>query len=185
MEKRDNSQEYYLELFETCEPINKENGALGHAYLVASGKPRYQWVEDKTGAPWYFTGLIHLMECGCLFTNQILNGQPINVTTTMQPKGLGPWKTWEDSAFDALKFFNLKGQSFWTPWKVLYELEKWNGWGYRKHGVHSPYLWSGSNHGVGVGKYVKDGKYDPKAVSKQIGAAVVLKEMVRNELVIL
>ena len=42
--------------------------------------------------------------------------------------------------------------------------------------VLTPYLWSFSNH-YKKGKFVKDGKFDPEFVSKQCGAAVILKLM--------
>jgi lysozyme family protein len=43
--------------------------------------------------------------------------------------------------------------------------------------VLSPYLWSGSQHYTS-GKFVADGTFDPDAVSKQSGAAVILRRMV-------
>jgi hypothetical protein len=55
-------------------------------------------------------------------------------------------------------------------------LEAYNGWGYVKKGINSPYLWSGTNHYTS-GKYVRDGVFDPRAVSKQLGAVCMLKEL--------
>jgi lysozyme family protein len=42
--------------------------------------------------------------------------------------------------------------------------------------VATPYLWSYSDH-YDKGKFVADGKYNPDAVSKQVGAAILLKEL--------
>jgi peptidoglycan hydrolase-like protein with peptidoglycan-binding domain len=42
--------------------------------------------------------------------------------------------------------------------------------------VPSPYLWSFSNHYT-RGKYVADGRFSPTAVSQQVGAAVLLKQL--------
>ena len=47
---------------------------------------------------------------------------------------------------------------------------------------HTPYLWSFSNQYTS-GKFVQDGVFDPNAISKQCGAAVILSQMVRNGLV--
>jgi lysozyme family protein len=59
---------------------------------------------------------------------------------------------------------------------MLYRLEAYNGFGYRRKGVPSPYLWSFCNL-YERGKYVADGQYDPNAVSKQCGAGVMLKKL--------
>jgi len=40
-------------------------------------------------------------------------------------------------------------------------------------------LWSFSNHYT-KGKYVKDGVFDPNAVSQQVGSALVLKRLVER-----
>jgi lysozyme family protein len=42
----------------------------------------------------------------------------------------------------------------------------------------TPYLWSFSNN-YEKGKFVADGHYDPEAVSKQCGAALMLKAIMR------
>jgi lysozyme family protein len=59
---------------------------------------------------------------------------------------------------------------------MLYRFEANNGFGYRKRSVATPYLWSYSDH-YDKGKFVADGKYNPDAVSKQVGAAILLKEL--------
>jgi len=58
--------------------------------------------------------------------------------------------------------------------ETLYEVEKYNGLGYRRKGIEiaSPYLWSGSKH-YKKGKFVEDGKYDGRVKDKQPGVAVV------------
>jgi lysozyme family protein len=75
----------------------------------------------------------------------------------------------------------MKKLQDWTDWTVaglMYRLEGYNGWGYRQYHptVKSPYLWSGSSQYT-KGKYVADGKFDPNAVSKQLGAATILRRM--------
>ena len=61
---------------------------------------------------------------------------------------------------------------------MLFRLEAYNGSGYRdKHpDVKTPYLWSFSNHYT-RGKYVADGTFSGTAVSRQCGAAVLLKRL--------
>jgi hypothetical protein len=61
---------------------------------------------------------------------------------------------------------------------MLYQLEGYNGWGYRLHHTHvlTPYLWSFSTHYTS-GKYVADGTWSDTAVSKQCGAAALLRRL--------
>ena len=141
---------------------------------VLNNERLYRRVAMDAGVPWEFIGLLHLMEAGCNTRRQILNGQHFDAVTTIVPVGRGPWDTWEDSALEALA--KLRGMPG-TPGMIAMELERWNGTGYAKRGVDSPYLWSGTNHGLGVGKFISDGKYDPGAVSEQVGAMVVLRRL--------
>jgi len=70
-----------------------------------------------------------------------------------------------------------KLQGPWTdvPWS-LDKIERYNGWGYRKLGVPSPYLWSGTDIYT-AGKYVSDGHYSSAAIDQQLGCVAILKRM--------
>ena len=50
------------------------------------------------------------------------------------------------------------------------------GFGYRSRDVATPYLWSYSQHYT-KGRFVADHVFNPNAVSKQAGAAVLLKAL--------
>ena len=147
---------------------------------LAANKARYQKVGDALGVPWYVIAVIHSLEAGGDFTRHLHNGDLLTARTVHVPAGRpvkgNPPFTWEQSATDA-----LRGLRKWKDWSVpgsLYQLEAYNGWGYRNHRppVPSPYLWSFSNHYT-RGKYVADGRFSPTAVSQQCGAAVVLKRL--------
>jgi len=73
-----------------------------------------------------------------------------------------------------VKFKKLDTINNWSTGRMLHLLESFNGFGYRPFKVPTPYLWSFSNL-YEKGKYVRDGEYDPNAVSQQCGAAVILK----------
>jgi lysozyme family protein len=92
-------------------------------------------------------------------------------------KGTPPF-TWEESAADALTLRKIDQWKDWTIEGVLYQIEGYNGWGYRLHHptVLTPYLWSFSNHYI-KGKYIADGTWSDNAVSNQCGAGVLLKGM--------
>ncbi|CAC9976229.1 hypothetical protein [Flavobacterium panici] len=155
---------------------------------MALNKARYQAVGDPLNIPWYVIAIIHCMEASLRFDTHLHNGDPLTKRTVQVPAGRpktgNPPFTWEFSANDALVFDKL---NLWTNWEIagiLYKLELFNGLGYYRQGINSPYLWSYSNHYT-KGKYVKDGKYDPNAVSKQCGAAVLLRRLSEQKLITL
>jgi lysozyme family protein len=67
---------------------------------------------------------------------------------------------------------------------VFYKLEEFNGWGNRWYHADVPtaYLWSYTDQYI-KGKYKADGKWDADQVSKQPGAAAILRCMVDTGLV--
>jgi len=143
-------------------------------------RSRYEAIQTAIGVPWWFVAALHNLEASGDFTCNLHNGQPITQRTTIEPKNRGPFKTWEASAIDALtlKEFDaprVKDRSL-AAW--LWRAERFNGFGYRLYHptVLTPYLWSGSNHHR-AGKYTADGKFDPKALSEQVGVAVVWKAL--------
>lgn len=114
------------------------------------------------------------------FKGHLHNGDPLTARTAQVPKGRpkkwNPPSDWESSAVDALTMKGYASQTDWSLERALYRFESYNGWGYRGIDIGSPYLWSFSKHYT-KGKYVKDGKYDPSAISKQCGATVMLKAL--------
>ena len=178
----------YQSLFDSC-LINPAKFADVDSCLnrILAGKPQYELVSAKTNIPWYFIGIIHNMECSCSFTTHLHNGDPLTKRTTHVPKGLpkngDPPFAWTDSAEDALRLKSLDTWSDWTVPGVLFQMERYNGFGYRPRGIHSPYLWSFSNHYT-KGKFTADGLFDSNAVSKQIGAAVLLRRMSEKQVAI-
>jgi hypothetical protein len=94
----------------------------------------------------------------------------------VNPPADGVRYTWHESAFDALKHDGALRNRDWTVGGILDFLERFNGLGYRKRGIPSPYLWSFSNH-YEKGKFIDDGVFSPTKVSKQCGAAVLLKRL--------
>lgn len=149
---------------------------------IASNRSRYDKVESSLGVPWYNVAVIHNMESSLNFTRHLHNGDPLTARTVQVPAGRpkigNPPFTWEQSAADALTLQRLGADTDWSLAGALYRLEQYNGWGYRLHHpeVLSPYLWSYSNQYTS-GKYVADGTWSDTAVSKQCGAAVILRRM--------
>lgn len=171
----------YQSCFDNCQ-LNNDRRQESDRIIqkIANNKSRYQPVADSTRVPWYVIGVIHSMEAGLSFGCHLHNGDSLNARTVHVPAGRplagNPPFTWEESARDAIR---LEGFDHWTDWSIpgiCYKLEKYNGIGYRAHHLNSPYLWGGSNLYT-RGKYVQDGVFSITAVSRQIGAMVLLKLM--------
>lgn len=138
---------------------------------------RYVAVAEAIGVPPHLVALIHAMESGLSFLGHLHNGDQLGARTVHVPKGRplqgNPPFTWEESAIDALKLQRLDAWDDWSLAGFAYVLERYNGFGYRRHGNVSPYLWSFTTVYT-RGKYVSDGHFDPQAVSQQAGAMALL-----------
>ena len=172
----------YEDLFASCTIPAMHKGVVAwHRQVLLRGKPRYREAEQRTGVPWWFIGIIHAMEASFNFASHLHNGDPLTARTVQVPKNRPPvWNPpsdWLSSAIDALQLKNYTGQADWSVARALYRWEAYNGWGYRPRAINSPYLWSFSSHYT-KGKFVRDGVFDPNAVSRQCGTAVMLKALV-------
>jgi lysozyme family protein len=176
----------YLDLYQSCR-VTKNPAEVDEIIdRITASETRYSTVADPLAIPWYVVAVIHSMEAGLRFTRHLHNGDPLTARTVNVPKGRPrtgrPPFTWEESARDALKYDGLDKVDDWSLTSILYELEKYNGFGYRRRGINTPYLWSFSNH-YRKGRFVSDGHYDAESVSKQIGAGVLLRRMEDRSLI--
>ncbi len=171
----------YQHLFDTCIIRESKYPLLDKCVqTIVAGKNQYDAISEATGIPWYFIGIVHNMESSCNFNKHLHNGDPLTARTVQVPKGNpkkgNPPFSFFESAVDALNIEGFTQLSDWSIAGILYSFEKYNGFGYRKKNINSPYLWGGSNQ-YSKGKYVKDGMFDPQAVSSQIGTGVILRRM--------
>lgn len=171
----------YEALYATCQVSPQRQGEVAwHVKKLVQYRPRYEAVAARTGAPWWFIGVVHALEASFNFNAHLHNGDPLSGRTVQVPKGRpavwNPPSDWESSAVDAITYDKLAGLDDWGIATLLYRWERFNGFGYHARNINSPYLWSFSNHYT-KGKYVKDGVFDPEAVSKQCGAAVMLRAL--------
>lgn len=170
----------YARLWQSMEiRPNKRGNVEATAKKILSYREIYEQVEASTKVPWYVVGIIHAMEASCNFKCHLHNGDPLTKKTRRVPKGRplrgkAPF-SWHESACDALQMKSLQKIKTWPIERICWELERYNGWGYRKYHSEtlSPYLWSYSNHYT-KGKYVKDGVWSATAVSSQSGAMAIL-----------
>lgn len=170
----------YRKLWDSTE-LNAGRVAVADNFVrkILAGRGRYMAVSKATGVPWYFIAVTHMRESSCNFAGVLHNGEHIIGTgkkTRLVPAGRGPFTSWESAAIDALKLHGLHRIAAWSIERVLYECERFNGWGYYRKGRFSPYVWAGTQH-YKSGKYVADGEYDLSHVDTQLGCAIVLKRL--------
>jgi lysozyme family protein len=176
----------YVSLFNSC-VVSEAHRAQVAWYVGKLTDPdydeKYDTVEDAICVPWYFTGILHAMEASFNFDCHLHNGDPLDKKTVHVPAGRPPvWlppSDWPSSAEDALSLEGFASQTDWSLARTLYRMEAYNGFGSRRKGINTPYLWAFSNHYT-KGKYVADGRWDPNAVSTQCGGAVMLKALITS-----
>jgi lysozyme family protein len=155
------------------------------ARAIIKNRARYEAVEKAAGVPWFMIGPIHARESDMDFATHLHNGDSLKARTHHVPAGRpkrgDPPFPWDASAIDALTMapHELQKVKTWSVERILYETEKYNGWGYLKRG-NSPYLWSWTSEYHG-GKYVRDGVYDPDHWDEQAGCVALMKEIAALE----
>ena len=173
----------YNNLLQTCEiRADKLREVQDICDTILANKARYEAIATATKVPWFMVAAIHNMEGGLNFNTHLHNGDPLRARTVNvpagRPKSGSPPFTFEESAIDALAFDNVGVNLEPSFAGICFKLEGFNGFGSRNHGIHTPYLWSFSNQ-YAKGKFVSDGVFDPDAVSKQCGAAVILLRLLQ------
>jgi lysozyme family protein len=176
----------YIQLFNSCsireEHVSDVKWCVGKL-TDSDNRQLYNRVAEETCAPWYFIGIIHAMEASFDFHTHLHNGDPLRAKTVQVPGGRPPvWdppNDWASSAIDAITFDHFADQPDWSLARTLYNWEGYNGWRSRAMGINTPYLWSFSNH-YSKGKFVADNVWNADAVSRQCGAAVMLKALVED-----
>lgn len=170
----------YQNLWDKAELLPaKAAEARAVAKRIVQNRARYEAVSKKTGVPWVWIAAAHQRESGGDFRGVLHNGERILGTgkkTRLVPADRGPFTTWEEAAEDALEIKGLHKITDWSIPRMLFEWERFNGFGYAKRGVNSPYVWAGTTLQQ-RGKYVADGKYSATTWDTQLGTAAVLKAL--------
>lgn len=170
----------YEDHFARAQPKPENAQSTGwHLTMMRQARPRYEALSRRMGVPWFFIAAIHGLEASFNFRAHLHNGDfPLYRRTRQVPANRPavwlPPSDWESSAADALRLMGFTNQSDWSLPRALYRLEAYNGFGYRRLGRISPYLWSFSTL-YDRGKFVADGKFSATARSQQCGGAVMLK----------
>jgi lysozyme family protein len=165
--------------------------ARNAGHMAWLGRNFYTRVEAFTGIPWFVVAAIHMRESSFNFNCHLHNGDPLSGRTVHAPagrplalpeRGTFPYE-WYESAVDALK--DRDKPSRWdAAGSCLDFLEAYNGPGYQKRKINSPYLWSFTDQ-YAKGLFVADGKFDPNAVCKQVGCAALFKALEKERAIVL
>lgn len=160
---------------------NRQSMVAVAVRTIMANQERYLAVERATGAPWWFVAGLHYRESSNNFTKYLGNGESLSRATTLVPAGRGPWtgpNAWLNGAIDALKYDHLVGKT-WNIQLALLRAEKFNGTGYRRFKILSPYVFAGDiNQKPGL--FVADGDFDPKKNDNRVGVAALWKYLPIN-----
>ena len=169
----------YREMFDAAVIRSDKVGATAACVdNILANRSRYEAIAAGVGCPWWFVGLIHGMEISFRI-GWLANGDPLTGKTVRVPKGLVvpnrvPPYDFAEAGIVSLKHAGLDTIRDWSLEHCLYQLEKYNGFGYRSHGDNSDYLWSFTNFEK-AGRYTEDGNWNPTAWSNQVGCVAMLK----------
>lgn len=143
------------------------------AQFAIDNKDIYITIENQSGVRWYHVAIIHRREGNANFQTYLGNGQSLKHRTTEVPIGRGPFSSFVAGALDALKVDGLSDIIDWRLEKILYFCEVFNGGGYSRLGLPSPYLWGGTNIQE-RGKFTSDHHLDRTVWDTQPGCAPLL-----------
>lgn len=139
----------------------------------------YDPVEKEIGCPWWFVAWLDMREESFSHGGYLGNGDPWNKESVHVPTGRGPFSSWHEGAIDALRLQGFDKIKHWDIVTCLIQGEIYNGLGYKKRSLPSPYVWAGTNIQV-PGKYVADGKFDATVIDTQPGGAGLLLALKKN-----
>lgn len=141
-------------------------------------KADYQSVSDQTDVPPELVAAIHWREGSGNFGTYLHQGDPLGKAPVNVPTNIPTFQKgeWDKAAAHALNTKDKKecqkvlGMTKDTKDRaaIAAYAERYNGTGYDKKNVPSPYVYSGTDEYTS-GKFVKDHVYSPTAVDKQLG----------------
>lgn len=173
----ENYQRGYAAMWQRCklDPATEQN-TLRIATLLVRAAPmeHYNAAAAATGVPAGLIAAINYRESGGRFDTYLGNGDPLDRVTTHEPRGRGPFSTWQEGATDALRPFARPSDGRWSIEFALYFAENYNGRGYEAKHENSPYIWSQTVLEE-AGMFTTDHGYDPTAVDRRPGVAALFR----------
>jgi lysozyme family protein len=154
----------------------------GFLRRALAGKTRYQALEERTGrgkpngVPWWWSAITAERESTQNWERSLAQGDRWDRVSRNEPRGRGPFRSWEDAAVDALHIDHVDDVVDMRLEKALFYWERFNGWGYWLYHEHMPssYIW-GATTIQEIGKYSSDGHWSGNMWDSQLGCAGMLK----------
>lgn len=175
-----------------CRPLPErvhEVDFVAHRLTKLGALDHLDRVHQLTDIPIVVMAPIGERECGFDFTKNWGQGDPLTHPSVNEPRGRPPLGappndrfpvTWEYAALDAFTVcdrLNVLSVAEWTLPYACWKWEGYNGFGYRAHGIRTPYVVGGTNLQQ-RGKYTSDGKFDPAHMDGQLGALPIAMRMI-------
>jgi len=148
------------------------------AKSLVAAKVIYSDVQRVTKVPWWFIAVVHERESAQNWDASLAQGDPFRQVSVHEPRGRGPFNSWQEAAIDALVYCHpyAAKNTDWSVGGTLTLLEEYNGLGYAARHLPSPYLWSGTDQYIS-GKFIRDHVFDPDKIDVQMGCAGLLMTM--------
>lgn len=114
---------------------------------------------------------LHYRESGCNFERTIANGTGLPNGVDFETDAINVLNDWKAG-------YNMGDQIISDDdlAEMLEIAEKYNGTGYRKHNIESPYVYSGTNLYT-EGKFASDGEFDENLVDQQPGVYLLITSL--------
>ncbi len=145
-------------------------------------RARYEEVARRTNMPPEMIAALHWRESNGNFNTYLHQGDPLGRPAQNHPRNIPVFHNWEDAATHALNQKRSTQEALGItrtttdPAKLAAYAETYNGLGYHNRGVPSPYVYAGTDQ-YQRGKYVADGRYDPRHVDQQLGVLAMLRAL--------
>ncbi len=168
--------EHDLAILEVTKP--KEVDAIARRLMSGNAIPQYSAVQHQLGIPIPVQASICERESSGDFSRSPAQGDRWDKVSVNVPRGHGPYDSWYAAAIDAWSNLDHLNKNI-VPWSIpyaMYEQEGFNGFGYRAHGVRSPYLLGGTNLQQ-PGRYAGDHNFVHE-MDTQIGTVPIMLRMI-------
>lgn len=168
----------YKALLSTMRVLRPQQVDVAARKIQALVPTIYAPEQEATHVPAVLVGALDYREDDNNLRCGLGQGDPYNRISTHVPRNKGPFSSKSEADIFYIRYDHLDDNS--APWSWPYACwkgEAWNGFGPRNHGIHTGYLWGGTNHYV-KGKYVADGVWDPNYVDTQLGIIPVMMRLV-------
>ncbi len=151
---------------------------LARKGLTTTALTNYARIQTELGIPIPVQHAICVRESNADFSCSPAQGDRWDRRSVNVPTGKGPYPDWHAAAIDAWSNLDHLDRNI-VPWSMpyaMYEDEGFNGFGYRSHGVRSPYL-VGATNLQQKGRYAGDHNFVME-MDTQIGTVPVMLRMI-------